>query len=371
MKLSQLFIFAVLIFWSPLTMAQTISAVDLDGFAWSETIGWISLNCRNDNNCTTTDYKVTINADRSITGWGWSSNIGWIKFGGLSNFPNGGGTVAQNARVTGTHPNLTWTGWARACAGTLNGNCDSMSNSLVAGGWDGWISLQGTNHSVSANMTTGMNNNSYAWGSDVVGWIDMFSHVSFVTASATIWGSGCTVVQGANSCSASLNWNINSSISTPNVYRVTAPASQLSTNRTSTNFGVNLTLGSNIFHARDNTSMLDAVTLNATCAPGLAVSGGVCQPTATTTPAINLRAFPPIVRRGNATTINWTLSTLTGSTCTLNGPGLANVAINTLSGTMTTGPILNAVNIRMTCSGAYGTVEEKVLVEVIPLAPEV
>lgn len=373
MKLYQLFLLTLLFVGAAFVQAQTLPApVDLDGFAWSSNVGWISLNCRNDSNCASSDYKVTINADRTITGWGWSSNLGWIKFGGLSAFPSGGGTSAENARLTGTYPNLTWNGWARACSGTSGGNCSSMSNNTEAGAWDGWIALRGTNHAITSNMSSGMNADSYAWGSEVVGWVDMFSQVTFATTSATIWGSNCTVSEGASTCSATLNWTIDSAATLPNAYRVTSPAAQLSTSRTQTNFPITLNLGNNTFHARSDATMLDAVTLTATCGAGLVASGSVCVlGTGTTSPAITLRAVPPIVRRGNTATVNWTLSSLTGSTCVLNGPGITNSVVNTVSGSLLTGPIMNTATVRMTCTGSYGTVEERLNVEVIPVAIEV
>jgi hypothetical protein len=351
--------------------AQTIPPVDLSGFAWSSNIGWISLNCINDGDCATSDYKVTINADRTITGYGWSSNIGWVKFGGLSSFPTGGGTAAENARVSGTYPDLTWNGWARACAGTLGGTCSTMANNPEAGAWDGWIALRGTNHSVTANMLTGMNADSYAWGSDVVGWVDMFSRVTFASPGASIIGNGCTIVAGSNTCSGQLTWDIADTILTPNVYRV-SPALQLSTDRARTNFAVTLPFGDTTFHARSGTTVLAARTLSAACAAGLTHNGTTCEVgTGTTSPAITLRAVPPFVRMGSSASVQWTLSTLAGSTCVINGPGLVNTPVSAVSGSVTTGPIRNTTTVRMTCTGAYGSVEERAIIEVIPVAEEV
>lgn len=161
------------------------------GYAWSSNIGWISFNsCANPDvsfpDCTgsTQDYGVTYNSSGVLSGYAWSPNIGWIKFGGLSGFPTGAGTTNANATVTTVNPNAgRFSGWARACAGTLNsspneslpGNCTSMTSRTD--GWDGWISLSGTGYGVSFNPNTGNPEpSSYAWGSDVVGWID-FSNV--------------------------------------------------------------------------------------------------------------------------------------------------------------------------------------------------
>jgi hypothetical protein len=217
-----------------------------------------------------------------------------------------------------------------------------MSNNPEAGAWDGWIALRGTNHAITSNMATGMNADSYAWGSEVVGWIDMFSQVTFATTSATIWGNNCTVAQGASTCGTVLNWDIDNGALLPNLFRVTLPSLQLSTNRTQTNFPVTISLGNTTFHARSGTS-----------------------------PTMDLNAIPPIVRRGNTATINWSLSSLAGNTCVINGPGITNLAVGTVSGSVQTGPIMNTATVRMTCTGAYGTVEERLSIEVIPVAVEV
>ncbi len=195
--------------------AQT-PEIELDGYAWSSNIGWISLNCKSGGNdgadagtaaddvCATSGYQVVINPDKTITGYAWSSNIGWVRFGGLSGFPNGSGNVQANAAVTGTYPDFIFEGWARACAGTASGAnaCDNMANNPDSGNWDGWISLKGTNHQL--RMVDGVlithnasprpvsgstDRDGFAWGSTVVGWVDMFTR-----AAATVTRSDISVV---------------------------------------------------------------------------------------------------------------------------------------------------------------------------------
>lgn len=158
----------------------------VDGWAWSDTIGWIDLS------------TLSGNGSGDITGYAWSDNIGWVKFGGLSSFPSGAGTAAQNAQIVGG----SLVGWARACAGTASGDCSSMTDS--AGGWDGWISLSGTGYGVTYS---GGAFGGYAWGSDVVGWLE-FDAVSLCTPTtpvcsdvdtSTYLNSSCLVVN--NDCS--------------------------------------------------------------------------------------------------------------------------------------------------------------------------
>lgn len=166
--------------------------VELHGYLWSDTIGWISMNCAEGSStggsiCGLNNYKVSIIPDTNptdtilgaIDGYAWSDNIGWIKFGGLSNFPS---NAYGNSEVRLTSGDYYMYGWARACAGTENGDCSTMTDHTD--GWDGWISLKSrnvvaapVNHYVSL---TGTNFSGYAWGSDVVGWIS-FNGVSFTS----------------------------------------------------------------------------------------------------------------------------------------------------------------------------------------------
>ncbi len=149
------------------------SGTALTGWAWSDNIGWISMNCQtggagSSNICGTRNYGVAVDGSGNVTGYAWSDSIGWIQFGGLSSFPSGTGTVAQNAAFASS----SLKGWVRACEGTATGDCGLMTDR--ADGWDGWVSLFGSTYgpSLSGSSLTG-----YAWGGEAIGWID-FSRVS-------------------------------------------------------------------------------------------------------------------------------------------------------------------------------------------------
>lgn len=142
---------------------QTASAGtshNVSGFAWSENIGWISMNSNNDGG---SDYGVAVAYDGAMSGYAWSENIGWITFNSadLSGCPSGT-CSAQLDRPTGQV-----SGWARALSAVAAG--------VNSGGWDGWISLSGLD---TGGMPYGVTVNGacswtgWAWGSDVVGWIN-------------------------------------------------------------------------------------------------------------------------------------------------------------------------------------------------------
>lgn len=159
--------------WLGLAQTQTAQAqsfsesTDMAGYAWSSNVGWISMNCENTDTCGTVEYNVTVGTDNDIDGYAWSSNVGWIQFGnGLGGCPTGGNC---DARFDGSNEVV---GWARA-----------LSHD---DGWDGWISLSCQNSSGCGTSDYGLtlagpgfDDVSYAWGSDVVGWVD-FSAVNVV-----------------------------------------------------------------------------------------------------------------------------------------------------------------------------------------------
>lgn len=159
------------------------TASPLCGFAWGATdenpiskmgVGWVSFNsqdCDTDGDrifddgvagCPTSGtavpYSVSVKPNgKDLDGFAWSSNLGWIQFGGLSGFPNGGGTQPVNANIQN---NNEVRGWARAIAGKDRND-----------GWDGWISLRGGDaYEVNFDSVT-KKFSGFSWGGEVVGWL--------------------------------------------------------------------------------------------------------------------------------------------------------------------------------------------------------
>ena len=96
-------------------------------------------------------YGVRIDPLTGVfSGYAWSENIGWISFAPPPDYATYPGTGYPNCTINGTcpvAPNYSAkidfatgkvTGWARACAGTVNGDCNSPTRT---DGWDGWILL--------------------------------------------------------------------------------------------------------------------------------------------------------------------------------------------------------------------------------------
>ncbi|MCX5784001.1 MAG: PKD domain-containing protein [Elusimicrobia bacterium] len=173
------FVFIFVFF--PFKEAMAGTSQNVSGWAWSENIGWISFNgtnCDSDCNgglCTSNgsagcpagqynDYGVNIDATKDFSGYAWSENIGWIKFNPTGPYPRVSPNYSAKLDVTNKV-----TGWARACAGTENGDCTGATRS---DGWDGWILLDGTEIDT---VPSPQEFRKWAWGSDVVGWIS-FNH---------------------------------------------------------------------------------------------------------------------------------------------------------------------------------------------------
>jgi hypothetical protein len=123
------------------------------GYAWSETVGWVDLNCQNSNTCTSIPWGFSVDNNGMISGYAWSENVGWLSAnaGDLSGCPSAPCTA--NISASNFH------GWLKALSG----------GSAQSGGWDGFVSLSGPGYGVS--IPSG-NFSGYAWGSTVIGWLD-------------------------------------------------------------------------------------------------------------------------------------------------------------------------------------------------------
>ncbi|MCK9345363.1 MAG: hypothetical protein M0P64_04610 [Candidatus Pacebacteria bacterium] len=173
--------------------AEAGSGENITGWAWSENVGWISLNSTTDGSATSYGVSVDVTGKATgstgdFSGYAWSENVGWISFNrsDAGNPPaapfNGGvGTIAQVDWSTG---NVT--GWAKVLS--------------TNGGWDGWIKLSddtvgvwsGKGVKIVGNKFTGM-----AWGSTVMGWIDFAPTVNGIPLGTEVSAPPCTATYGA------------------------------------------------------------------------------------------------------------------------------------------------------------------------------
>ena len=224
------------IFGGGTTEIQKVSAGfdpydNVSGWAWSSNIGWISFNnkdcdtnnngyvdvaCGSVNDTSVPSKNYTVRVDETyrfasggtgaFSGWAWSSNIGWISFNGSDT----GTTTSPLAYIEWGGANAgRVTGWARALSGCQAvpgvpvSSCSSNNAGAASGGWDGWIKLNPTNdlsYDVRLNNTTNKLTG-YAWGGDVVGWVDFNPQncsscgVKF-TPGGSVAATGCGTANG-------------------------------------------------------------------------------------------------------------------------------------------------------------------------------
>jgi hypothetical protein len=164
------------------------------GSGWSENTGWVSFNsCPNPFVSTGCSFDYGVNVDKTtlvVTGHAWSDNLGWISF----NQSDWGGACPPGVSKPCTNFSNKWGtgGWARVVSIAQEETlANSQSRAPNTGGYDGWISLGGTNFSapfdttknVASSMpsayqgkyvyTISSSSTGYLWGSDVMGWIDL------------------------------------------------------------------------------------------------------------------------------------------------------------------------------------------------------
>ena len=193
--------------------AQTSGPYDLHGWAWSSNTGWISFNS-GDIGAGGGPYKVYVLDDGEMIGYAWSANIGWIKFGGLSGFPGSGGNANLSVDTSSV------SGWARACVGTVPGDCSSMTSRTD--GWDGWIRLADfasgsffpTGHldgtkGLSIDKNTG-DFKGYSWDSGVNGWINFAANMS--TGAFVFCDNDCGIANSTTTNATSSNSNNNNPV---------------------------------------------------------------------------------------------------------------------------------------------------------------
>jgi hypothetical protein len=177
------------------SQAQASVSENVFGSAWSENTGWVSFNsCPNPFVSTGCTYDYGVNVDKTtlaVKGVAWSDNLGWISFN-----PSEWGACPPGVSKPCTSFTNKWGsgGWARVVSvATEEALALSQSRSPNTGGFDGWISLGGSNFSApfdtTKNVASSMpsayqgkyvytinsssSNYGYFWGSEIMGWIDL------------------------------------------------------------------------------------------------------------------------------------------------------------------------------------------------------
>ena len=147
-------IIATLLLAPPRALSQ--SSEPMLGYAWSDTVGWIDLNCANSGVCASHSFGLSVAPDGAVSGYAWSDNVGWVSANAadLSGCPS--------APCTATLSSTKLSGWLKALSG----------GSAQSGGWDGFISVSGPSYGVT-RAPGAPTFSGYAWGDMVIGWLTL------------------------------------------------------------------------------------------------------------------------------------------------------------------------------------------------------
>lgn len=331
-------------------------STQLLGYAWSDTIGWISLSG--------SGYGLSVDGSGNLSGYAWSEHIGWVSAepADIAGCPAG----TCQPRVSGG----SFAGWIKAIGAGGNG-------------WDGWISLHCSNTGSCGTSNYGVTLTSgtlsgYAWGSDVVGWID-FNYGSGPAPSCAFNPATQSIVRGSNT---TLSWT--STNATSGFISLIGPVS------TAGSVGVNptaTTTYSATFGGGGGYGSCEA-TVNVSCAPLYSCNGQTiqyttagCVTTNVTTcvspnyceagkstcsvppvsydPSGTLTASPQLVRYNGTSTVSWSVQnasscTVTGNGNTWNGLTSAGAACTHKNGACVTNPVTTSVRYTLTCTALPG-----------------
>jgi len=283
--------------------ALSQSGSTITGYAWSDTIGWLSFNG--------TGYGISVEGDGTLSGYGWSDNIGWVS----ADASDLAGCPSAPCTAKLSDGNLQ--GWLKAVAG----------GGVQSGGWDGWIKLNGSNY----GPVLGGNGDfsGFAWGSDVVGWLDF--------SNAHSGYSPCTP-SAAYSC-------VNSSDQGG-----TGP-------------------GYNIIRRTDTDSQCAQTNTNIrTCqAPSFCSAGS--QVCIYAQPAGAITVKPELVFVSGTTTVSWDVTS--ADSCTVTGTNGQNWSGT--SGTHISNPITEQTTFKLHCIGPDNqtTLDDSASVNIIPVFQEI
>ncbi len=308
-----------------LKTAEATAGYDIEGWAWSDNIDWVSFNCSNMGNCGTSNYSVVIDASKELSGYAWSDNIGWISFNRseLSGCPSG----ACKAWLDSSD-NLK--GWAKALAGE---NEDD--------GWDGWISLNclsngscGTSNYKVDLIRSNSSFDGYAWGSDVVGWLK-FEDVELASASSLTANISANKTDVQVGESVHINWN--------------SSGAEECVGSCSGEQGCNFSPGGATSGVHDTVALSEDTSYSVRC---FNIFGEKTDSVSVvvSTPNLQISTSPPNIRKGDIANLSWHAEDV--KNCSVTGP--EGEMGTSLKGSTTVGPIENASTFTISCDTESG-----------------
>lgn len=217
MKKIILVVALAIIFAGGFQTTSALASTDLNGWAWSSNIGWISFNASNSGS-QGGNYRVSavtttqVPSVAALSGYAWSSNVGWIQFSSsATGCPASEASFDKPVAQNGTGADLPY-GVTNICAPRVDISTGKVSGwarvlSIAADdSTSGWLHLSGTNHptglgGVTYNTSSGAFTG-YAYEPSSVGWIDFaYTGLSPGVKICTTGTAGCPPVVVAPTCS--------------------------------------------------------------------------------------------------------------------------------------------------------------------------
>ena len=327
--------------YEPDAYAQS-SGGSVTGYAWSDTIGWISLSGGS--------YGITVSGSGTLSGYAWSDNIGWVSANSsdLSGCPTApcSATIDENGNLSG---------WLKAVSG----------GSAQSGGWDGFISLSGSGYGPSRQASGSFSG--YAWGDINVGWLDFqYAQTDYVAepvadlkvrlVGGTTWQDSLTIEMTDE---IEIGWNQDSTANTTSCEAV-PPTNNFSTG------GATSGIDSDIDEPIGNTShtyrLLCYGSGDAQAVDTLVVTttGGVG---AQFVPCSGQSVLPSRVPRGSNVNVCWELGTNVPAMCSIKaGAATVQSPLSAVTGA-TTHQMFGEVTFTLECTGGDS---DEMTVQVLP-----
>jgi hypothetical protein len=292
----------------------------MNGWAWSSNVGWISFNCTNTISCGTVDYGVDVDSFGNLSGYAWSSNVGWVDFSGTS---------------------------YDSSTGALSGDANFLSADEESDGWDDGTLRLSDNIPVSygpiLNSTTDIFEG-YAWGSDVVGWVDfntsygsvVLDPFSFVFTADKGLSPGDEVSTGGD---VTLSWTTDGT--------VTSCVASNGTGTTWTDTSTKSASGSEIV-----SGLITDTTFSLTCfnGEGKSITRNILIYVSNPEPSIIFTADDYNIRSGEDAVLNWTVQY--ADSCSAYGSWSGSK--NSTSGTENISGLTNLNNVfELRCTSIY------------------
>ncbi len=327
--------------YEPDAYAQS-SGGSMTGYAWSDTIGWLSLNGGS--------YGISVSGSGTLSGYAWSDNIGWVSANSsdLAGCPSApcSASIDENGNLTG---------WLKVVSG----------GSSQSGGWDGFISLSGSGYGPSRQANG--NFSGYVWGDINVGWVDFkYASTDYLAEPVadlkvrligeTVWQDSLTITMTDQ---IEIGWNQDSTANTTSCEAV-PPTYNFSTGSAASGIDSDLDepIGNTshtyrlLCYGPGDTQAVDTVTVTTT--------GGVG---ARFVPCVGEDRKPSRVPRGDDVEVCWELGTNVPAMCSINaGAATVQSPLPSVTGSVTH-KMFGEVTFILECIGGDG---DEMKVQVLP-----